>query len=184
MLVFGFIWLFGFISSFIINKRLQVVLNGKSSQVPQDSFLGPTLFLLYINELPDVICDIVIYADNTLLSIPSVIRHLICGNNLNWLLNFNLIYETPWTGARMLQLTFSWKFDCGSCIISIAKSTSKKIGALICFMKLLSPEVALYLYKSTIHPFMEYCCPIWAGAPSSSLELLEKLQVKSTLFLT
>ena len=30
----------------------------------------------------------------------SVIRHLFCGNNLNWLLNLNLIYETPWTGAR------------------------------------------------------------------------------------
>ena len=30
----------------------------------------------------------------TLLSILSVIRHLICGNNLNWLLKFNLIYET------------------------------------------------------------------------------------------
>ena len=29
-----------------------------------------------------------------LLSILSVIRHLICGNNLNWLLNMNLIYKT------------------------------------------------------------------------------------------
>ena len=28
-----------------------------------------------------------------------MIRHLICGNNLNWLLNLNLIYETLWTGA-------------------------------------------------------------------------------------
>ena len=35
-----------------------------------------------------------------LLSILSVIRHLICGNNLNWLLNLNLIYETLWTGSR------------------------------------------------------------------------------------
>ena len=33
----------------------------------------------------------------TLLFILSVIRHLICGNNLNWLLNLNLIYETMWT---------------------------------------------------------------------------------------
>ena len=34
-----------------------------------------------------------------LLSILSVIRHLICGNNFNWLLNLNLIYETLWTGV-------------------------------------------------------------------------------------
>ena len=43
-------------------------------------------------------------------------------------------------------------------------------------MKFLSPEVALYLYKSTIRPCMEYCCHIWAGAPSCYLELLDKLQ--------
>ena len=29
-----------------------------------------------------------------------VTRHLIFGNNLNWLLNLNLIYETLWTGVR------------------------------------------------------------------------------------
>ena len=38
------------------------------------------------------------------LSIISVIRHLICGSNLNWLLNLNLIYETLWTGARSCLL--------------------------------------------------------------------------------
>ena len=35
-----------------------------------------------------------------LLSILSVIRYLICGKNLNWLLNLNLIYETLWTEVR------------------------------------------------------------------------------------
>ena len=77
---------------------------------------------------------------------------------------------------KMLGLTFSSKLDWGSYIISIAKTASKKIGALICSMKFLSPEVALYLCKSTIRPCMEYCCHIWAGAPSCYLELLDKLQ--------
>ena len=77
---------------------------------------------------------------------------------------------------KMLGLTFSSKLDWGSYIISIAKTASKKIGALICSMKFLSPEVALYLCKSTIPPCMEYCCHIWAGAPSCYLELLDKLQ--------
>ena len=61
---------------------------------------------------------------------------------------------------KMLGLTFSSKLDWGSYIISIAKTASKKIGALIHSMKFLSPEVPLYLCKSTIHPFMEYCCHI------------------------
>ena len=153
-----------------------------------------------------------------LLSIISVIRHLTCGNKLNWLLNLNLIYKTLRTEVRsgllisvytgkthlvsfdqsnnncsidvkmdgsvleekssfkMLGLTISSKLDWGSYIISIAKTTSKKIGAFICSIKFLSPEVALYLYKSTICPCMEYCCHVWAGAPSCCLELLDKLQ--------
>ena len=114
----------------------------------------------------------------------------ICGNNLNWLLNLNLIYKTLWTckkwlvdfnagktqpvlfdrsnnngcidlkmdglvleeksSFKMLGLTFCSKLDWGFYIISIAKAASKKIGALIRSLKFLSPEVALYLYKSTM----------------------------------
>ena len=52
-----------------------MVLDGKSSQeypvnagVPQGSIPGPTLFLLYSNDLLDgVICNIAVYADDTTL---------------------------------------------------------------------------------------------------------------------
>ena len=57
--------------------------------------------------------------------------------------------------------------------MSIAKTTSKKIEALIGSVKFLSPEVALYLYKSTICPCIESCCHVWSGAPSCYLELLD-----------
>ena len=43
-------------------------------------------------------------------------------------------------------------------------------------MKILSSVVTVYLYKSTIHACIEYCCHIWAGVPSCYLELLDKLQ--------
>ena len=54
-------------------RILVLVLDGKCSQenpvnngVTQGSFLGPEIFLLYINDLPDdVIFDIAIYADDT-----------------------------------------------------------------------------------------------------------------------
>ena len=67
--------IFGLTSSFLSNRQLRVVLDGKSSQeypvnagVPQRTILGPTFFLLYINDLPDdVICNIGIYADDTTL---------------------------------------------------------------------------------------------------------------------
>ena len=68
--------IFGLISSSLINKWLRVVLGGKSSEeylvnagISQGSILGPTLFLLCINDLPDgVFCNTVIYPDNTTLN--------------------------------------------------------------------------------------------------------------------
>ena len=212
------------ISSFFSNRKLHVVLDGKSPQenpvnveVPQGSILGPTLFLLYLNGLSDeVICNIAIFADDTTLyckcdqlsdqwqqlemasELESDLQDIVDWGR-NWLVDFNagktqlvLFDQSNDFGAidmkmdgfvlkedssfKMVGLTFSSKLDWGFYIISIVKTASKKIGALIHSMNFLSPEVALYLFKSTIQPCMEYCCHVWAGAPSCYLELLDKLQ--------
>ena len=80
--------IFGLISSFLSNRWLWVVLDGKSSQkypinvgVPQGSILGPTLFLICINDLP---ADVFVVLLSKLMILPTtlnVIVQLICGNN-------------------------------------------------------------------------------------------------------
>ena len=100
--------IFKWLSSFLHNRLQRVVLNGVSSQwarvksgVPQGSVLGPLLFTLYINDLPDnVACGIKLFADDT--KIYSTIKDnsdtLFLQQNLDlvnewshkWLLKFNV----------------------------------------------------------------------------------------------
>ena len=186
--------IFGLIFSFLSNRRLRVVLDGKSSQeypvnagIPRGFILGPILFVLYINDLPDdVICNIAISADDTALysksdqasdmwqqremasELESDQRDTVNWGK-KWLVHFNAAktqlvsfdrsnnngcIDVKMDGSvleeksffKMLGLNFYSKLDWSSYIISIAKTASMKIGVLICSMKFLSPETALYLY--------------------------------------
>ena len=71
-----------------------------------------------------------------LLSILSVIRHLICGNNLNWLLNLNLIYETLWTGVR------------SGLLISMLGKLWFRLTGLITLVLLMRKRIGLFLRKN------------------------------------
>ena len=82
-----------------------MVLDGTFSQeypvnggVLQVFTLDPTPFLIYINDLADVICNINIYnGDTTIYSKYGRTSDL--WQQLNWLLKWNLTYETLWTGS-------------------------------------------------------------------------------------
>ena len=78
---------------------------------------------------------------------------------------------------KILGLTISSNLDWGSYTLEMSgKTASRKTEVFIRSIKFLSPEVTLYLYKSTIRPYMEYCWHVWAGTPNCYLNLLVKLQ--------
>ena len=64
-------------------------------------------------------------------------------------------------------------------INSTAKHASQKLGFLSIACGYFSPPQLLTIYKSQIHPSLEYCSHVWGGAPKSSLNLIERVQSKA-----
>ena len=95
------------VEAFLKDRRQRVVINGESSKwsnvtsgIPQGSVLGPILFVIYINDMPeDVRSDIFLFADDTKISKKiKIIQDCEClQNDLNsmykwteiWLLKFH-----------------------------------------------------------------------------------------------
>ena len=120
--------------------RLQLVLDGKSSKehpvnagIPQGSIFGPTLLMIFLMTLSVILLSLLM----KLLSILSMVGHLICGNNLNRLLKLNLIYETLWIGSRS-----------GLLISVLGKPNCFRLTGLITLVLLMWKWMCLFLRKN------------------------------------
>ena len=109
---------------------------------------------------------ILLYMLMTLLSILSVSKHLICGNNLDWLLNLNLIYQTLWTGVRS-----------GLLISMIEKLSWFRLTNLITMVLLMWKWMGLFMRKNRLLRCWGWPSVLnWIGA--LTLSVLLKLPVQ------
>ena len=96
------------IEDFLSDRRMRIMVRGEYSEwvdvisgVPQGSVLGPILFLIYVNDIPEMVnCSIKMFADDTKLfrTVKSIDDFNILQNDLDtlsqwtneWLLSFNV----------------------------------------------------------------------------------------------
>ena len=94
------------LENYLTDRQQRVVLNGRTSSkqnvyagAPQGSVLGPPLFLIYINNLPDGLTSLChIFADDS-----SLFSKVIDINNSNSQLNSDLVKISNWA--------FQWKMS-------------------------------------------------------------------------
>ena len=109
------------IKSFLLNRKQRVTIDGKYSEwanvqagVPQGSILGPILFLIFINDLTELVeSDIKIFADDTFIfRIVDQFSSEILNRDLNkitaWAWQWKLVFN-PDISKQAVEIVFSTK---------------------------------------------------------------------------
>ena len=103
------LWFKSYLSNRKLNRKFKVHINKTFSEsgnllcgVPQESFLGSLLFLLYINDMPQAIdCELLLYADDTCLIFQHKDIH-----EIEIVLNKNLSTLCDWFVDNKLSIHF------------------------------------------------------------------------------
>ena len=186
------------IRNFLGDRTMRVVVGDAVSDekavlsgVPQGSVIGPLLFLLFINDLPETIKNLIkIFADDVKMvvnptNLPDIESDLgeLCMWESKWLLKFNLdkcfvlhvgnanprnAYSFHGSELKStlkekdLGVLFNDKFDFSDAIESFVSKAKSVLFWVTRNIISREPEVMLKAYKSIIRPHLEYCCQAWS----------------------
>ena len=176
-----------FFSSYSDNRTQKCVVNGSLSEcctlkcgIPQGTILGPLLFLLYINDLPNCLSHFVprIYADDTHLTYSNGNIHSVQSSLKEDLLNIN-----RWTANKLTRLTLNMLgmlIDENLTWENYVDALSKKIASGIVAVNRINhclPPTALHdVYYGFVQSHFDYCSVVWGNCGKTLRDKLQRLQ--------
>jgi len=206
----------GWIKDFLANRKQKVVINGTGSDwttvtsgIPQGSVLvlGPILFTIYINDLPDVVQNIAkIFADDT--KVYAVVnkeeeQHSLLQNDINnlvhwsdkWLLKFNKskykhATNTKYkmgeneinqvTGEKDLGILIDDKLKFQQHINQQTKKANQRLGMIKRSFSYMDKKMFLTLFKSIVRSHFEYGSNVWSVIYKKEAIQIENVQRRAT----
>ena len=204
------------IENFLSHRKQTVFIRGQSSKpadvlsgVPQGSVLGPLLFILYVNDIPEIVKakvkmyadDTKVYEDQTQCSSLQLDLKRLEEWSRKWLLKFNelkckVMYfgknnpkQTYTLGNTELEKVTTEK-DLGVHItddakpsqqcIEAAKKASQALGFVKRTFSYYDRHSFSVLYKTYIRSKMEFAVQAWNPYLKKDIECLEKIQHRAT----
>ena len=196
------------IESFLAERTQQVVINGSASKliqvtsgVPQGTVLGPLLFLLYINDLPNnLTSNVRLFADDCLLYQP------IKSDNDTWLMKFNptkcftmtLASRKPtpniytFCGQQLKSVqshcylgvqisnTLNWTAQCNS----VARKAQHTLGVIRRNLNKCPTHIKSIAYTTLVRTIFEYASASWDPHCLKYFKTLERIQRQAVRFCT
>ena len=181
-------------SSYLSNRRQSVTIGGQQSRlgvvnlgVPQGSILGPILFLIFINDLPNLSndCDtsMILYADDTTvitrkdsLTEAQTALDVAVDETREWFSANGLLLNT----SKTINMTFAlgrqnmtrssggflgFQLDTGLVWASHSDSVTKRLSSVVFLLRRLSPTVSSHVlklaYYGLFHGIMSYGILLW-----------------------
>ena len=209
--------LLDWIEAFLVGRRQRVVVQGSKSAwapvtsgIPQGSVLGPTLFTIFVNDMPSQVANhIKLFADDTKLycRVPDSTSDLqadidaLARWSEKWLLPFNESKcKVMHIGRRNPEQTYSLngtpveatdeERDLGVIIDKELRFRKQAAAAVSKASQMLAvvrrsfaniDEITLpLLYKSMVRPFLEYGNTIWGPFSKLDQKQLERVQRRAT----